>query len=919
MKKLLVFMLALAMLLPMCGGILEVAAADPKDVETLFSADVEIEPFTAVVTEKVDETLYPAGNINDFATITTDVQDGHVVLISGAGKDATMEDHVAYLKAEMEARPEELRYLYVWAVARPFALAPEDVIYLDKGVDEAKLLLDAFFDAYAASGAPALKGVFTDLEYTHTGHWYIQNHLSTNPNVYSDIVNNPKYETEVRPLLEKFGFKFYENANDVTSEIYSMYPKSGDEYAVSREVWDTVARIRLNGYLNEMLFDKVNEHYPDALTGDYQCSDGYAWHKQVTDTGFKSLGGNSEHAGNTSTYPFYASRPTMETYVTPPTYLQPTYESGAFQMFKFNLNLAKNNAAATENGNYSPWITGYTKSWSIDPASSYANTPYYSELVLHFGMLTTKVFQVYAYRPEYESDRDYNTNMGVISQLLAELTRVAGAADRKPIHVPVNWNNSFMLSGSYAGGRNIWRITPATDDTFSLEDFKVEGSDPTFYIDGQTITFPQGKIVEDSKIDRVGTCGYWVETPTDVMPVITNDADRFEKYPSFQETFDNYNNGTKFYAGTAQLENSWEVTFQKDSNALVQGDSDKALALTGSIAMKNTSVPEKLVAGDSYAAQQTWQVTVTLPANMGGDAEVLLLGATGKKFAPVDNGLKIAGGKVYYDNAGEYVEMNGVDLSKGGTYTVKKVVDLRNAEALTCNYYIIDESGKTVGEATGVAMVGLTLPIQSINLSCANIGGEGVLIDDYKLYLAGVSHDIQMYEAETGRIILDDEKLDVDAAYRVTWANASDKEQTVSIVAAYYKGDKLVSQETIKELTMAPGADGVETGIAEHTKEGHSVVLTLYGETAGNTDGPKPSAPNKPNGSDKGGLDTNTLIIIGAAVVAAVVIFAAAYSPKKKAAPAAEAEEATEEVTEEATEEVTEEVTEEAAEENTEE
>ena len=48
----------------------------------------------------------------------------------------------------------------------------------------------------------------------------------------------------------------------------------------------------------------------------------------------------------------------------------------------------------------------------------------------------------------------------------------------------VAWNESYVISGMYAGGKNIWRITPDTTKV-SKKDFLVQnGDDVVFFIDG---------------------------------------------------------------------------------------------------------------------------------------------------------------------------------------------------------------------------------------------------------------------------------------------------------------------------------------------------------------------------------------------------------------------------------------------------
>ncbi len=861
MKRLLIFVLILTMLLPLCRA---VSAADPYAVETVFGSDVEIKPFFAVATADIDEDLYPAGNITRMPSIATYVQDGKVVL--SGDTDALVER----IKSILDPRPDGLRVLYVWAIDRPFRMAPEDGIYLDEGIDQAKVLLDEFFEKYAASGAKPLDGVFTDLEYHDTSSWYIQKHLTTNPHIYSDIVNNPKYQTEVRPLLEEYDFRFYENPNDITSEIWGIYPNSGEEYASCRAIWDTVNRIRMNNYLNYMLFDTVAKYYPDAVTGDYQCAAFNGWYKRTNDTGTKTMAGNEKNAGNTSTYNFYASRPTKEDLVCPVGYNNALYKKTSFHMTLWDLNMAKNAQASTESGNFSPWITGYVKAWG-DENGTYAATPYYSELLFHFGLLDAQPYQVYAWPPEYEDTKEYNENMGVISQILAELTRVAGAADRKPISMPVNWNHRFLLTGMYAGGRNIWRITPDTYYGMTVEAFKIADNDPTFYIDGQTVTFPQGKIIKDGNVDDIGTCGYWVETPTDVMPVITSDADRYARYPAFREDFESYSSGTVYNSLAALPKNCWEILIPKDSSAVVQGDKDKVLALTGDVTVKNINVPQNITAGDSYARQQAWEVTLTLPENLNTDASLTLLNASDGKPSSADDGLKITGGKVYCNGT----EMPGVDLSAGGTYTIKRVVHFTASDAYTSDYSITDANGQTVGQPLNVAMAQLRLPVQSIGFSCENIS-EPVIIHEYKLYAAGITRDFELYTASNGVRLADTtQPQETDTAYRLSWMNALGKETTCCVVATYYKGNRQVSQKVVQEVVMAPYSDGVETGIAELEKDGHTLVVSLREGSAKDNQGPVSLLSNP----------MTLTVILAAALAVALIALALLIPGRKKTAP----------------------------------
>ena len=114
----------------------------------------------------------------------------------------------------------------------------------------------------------------------------------------------------------------------------------------------------------------------------------------------------------------------------------------------------------------------------------------------------------------------------------------------------------------YAGGKNYWRVTPDTTDGMTKEAFLIskEGEDPTFSINGQTISFPGGEIIEDGFITEVGTCGYWVRTSTEMtMPTITYAQNRYSMAPSFLENFEEYALDMKFNGTTVTNKLTWNV------------------------------------------------------------------------------------------------------------------------------------------------------------------------------------------------------------------------------------------------------------------------------------------------------------------------------------------------------------------------
>ena len=916
MKKLLAIILILAMLIPM--GV--VAQAE----------EVETKPFYMTTwsgfESDLDNVYYMPffwGNPSSFAenempSVSWGVSD----IVALAEKT----------KEEFNARPEGSRHINLSMANTAFHKLGEDACIFDKAVPVIQMWLKAFLAEYKKIGGK-LDGLVVDIECFNINSYYIHSNFFTkDPLIYDKIVKNPVYTEKIRPQLVERGFKFYSPVSEHTPEIYSIHPSAGSEYAQCRNIWDSVMR----SYLNQLVTDACSpvwDYYPGALVSDYTSKDIDPWLKEVSESGgVVGSGGITATAGNASDENFYAVRPYPTFYKTSkgpvyntlPGYNKAIYEESPFSMLLYEANVAKNTYLASDNGEVTWWIAHYL--YSIDNPQSYSNTPYYSESLLHLGMLDPELFMGYILQgeviaevtkfygdklddPEGYGAEKFEVALTIVDECLKELTRIVGAADRKPIAVDANFNSQFILSGMYAGGKNYWRITPDTSKV-SLENFKVAGNDPTFSIGGETVTFPGGKIIEDGKVTEIGTCGYWIETAKDVIPTITRADNYYREYPAYQETFEAFKVGTEYSYDNAKPTNCWENKKQGTGSATVIADpsnaNNKLLEVKGNYTLKNVIIPQNIMAGDTYAKRQAWEVTVTLPSDMPADGEMTLLNVIPEKKKVTDNGFKVVGTKVYYDQAGELVEMAGVTLTAGAKYTFLRKMNFATADAFTCDYYVYDADGKEVGKAKKIALSKMDIPVYAVNMSVKNISGGAVLLDDYKLYQDSVTTDFYLYNAKTGLQITELDKAQADnVAYRLSWMNATKSEKSYTVMAAYYNGDTLVSEKAVLEVKMAPQTDDVLTGIVENPTEGQTVKVYLKDNNPPEQDddevAPGGDNTNKPDT----GLDTTMLIIIAAAaamVIAVVIVVIVVASKKKKKAaapveeiPVAEENEKTEE------------------------
>ena len=572
------------------------------------------------------------------------------------------------------------------------------------------------------------------------------------------------------------------------------------------------------------------EYYPDAMVSDFQSTDRDGWYKFPTNSGTLSYGGaNTVQAGNTSNYNAYNSRPGSSYYKdadgnylyrTPYGYNDAIYEESGFNMVLWDVNYFKNIYASTDNKNINAWVSSYNKGSA--PA---AYSPYATEVIYHLGLLNPQPFLGFVIKSE-ATDVAFNDRLAVLSEQVAEVSRVAGYSDRKPIEVPANWNDSYLLSGMYANGRNIWRITPDTTKV-SLANFKTNAKDPTFTVEGKTITFPGGKIIADTTISTVGSCGYWVETAANVTPVITTDKDRYEKYPALTLDFEDYE------AGAFDPKGAWEIT----GSAKITDQSGKALTLEANTTANCVQLPGNVTAGDSYAKNQVWEVKLTLSKT---DGAVQLLTYAGEGQTKADGGFKVEKGALYYSKNGEYVELTKINP---GTYTLRRVMDFGDPAAFLCDYYLLNDKGAVVAKATGISTPAFT-EITSIGFTAKT----AVSLDSFSISIAGSrAADLEVFDAISGLSVKDPKAAQTkDTAYRLSWLNATDKSETATVKAEIYENGQRKEVKTLQTVTMTPGCDGVVAGVVE-LKDGQSVKIKLTAsylpaEPDTETDATQPSA-----------------------------------------------------------------------------
>lgn len=479
-------------------------------------------------------------------------------------------------------RPEGTRYFEFDMVPQIFDKLAEDRVYFDDAVVIVKEWLESFLAEYAKVGG-VLDGIVVDLEYHDSHTNYLETFYNANNMIVADIVADEAY-TALRERLLELGFDFT-TANGVPeiASAFSWY--TGATYkAANYRIWNQVMDEMERNAINTSVLEPLLKYFPDATVSDYQAAAQHSYNETLVWNGLPESYGNIHPAGNATNMNAYAGR-LDGSHATPDGYILGADESEisatAFNSALFEVKFAKDAIAVSQDfygiDKQHIWVGGYSygriEEYEDDGSAvnhenvytgSYSETPYYTETMLHLGLATDEPFLGYIIESEEDAGTannpgrlqfggvGYQACIEIFDDILKELTRVAGTSDRKPIRTAANWNGSYILSGMYAGGRNIWRLTPDTS-VISLDEFnKTTSGDPTFEVDGLTISFPGGRIIADGAIrgyegegeNRVqitdNSCGYWIETSANVQPVIVGTAGRYTNKKLTSETANQY-------------------------------------------------------------------------------------------------------------------------------------------------------------------------------------------------------------------------------------------------------------------------------------------------------------------------------------------------------------------------------------------
>jgi hypothetical protein len=329
----------------------------------------------------------------------------------------------------------------------------ENYIWWDNGAAELKGLLDTFFKEYSELGVQ-LDYIIGDYEKSSQTWSLSAAGGESMPAKFNAIVNDPRYQTEIRSELVKMGFVFPKNAG--LNEMYYVYtpwdnpPQDGTHLSMWK--WNSLMAVRKYNYLNQAIFGPAKKYFPEVKYSNYGSSVKEEKYKVIDGNGTKHyLGGDKlSLAGTHSSIPLYGMLGTQLITTQPPEDYPGNFLATPFNALLFDQQRYRPTVISTDGHRVMPWIAWRSKT---SEGAAFGDTDYYNENVLHAGLGNPDPFLYFNHSgaPSYSQKDDT-----VFSNLMFELDELVGFENRKSlIDSTMYWGTKCILTGMEAGGRNV--------------------------------------------------------------------------------------------------------------------------------------------------------------------------------------------------------------------------------------------------------------------------------------------------------------------------------------------------------------------------------------------------------------------------------------------------------------------------------
>lgn len=420
------------------------------------------------------------------------------------GAKAVAKETAFYLKMMPDGR----RAIDIHGISYDIMDGKENVVWWDKGTEQVRNHMIKYFEALKAEGAE-LDYIIDDME-GDMSNWSIKKQ-----EVADAIVNDPRYLTDIRPELESRGFRF---GTEEQGDLYYVVNYTKDKTKIAYNIWNrAMDGDRLAAYHNRAFYDVAKVYYPDVKLSNYGSSAYNGETKLITGASHRTyLGGAGKtHVGTHSSPVCYGSLIHLAyAGYAPEWYTQERFWRTAYNAFLLDIMKCQSAVLSTKNGGLMPWIG--LRDWN-NSSGGYGNffgTDYYQEFLFHTGLLKPDPFLIYNSGSSQEGD-----DLKLIQNIMYQLDDLCGFEDRRPLVTKaVDWNKRYVLSGMYAGGKNVWRITP---DLYapgvSMKNFIVDKDNMIFQIGNEIVDFPDGSYIYEPQT-KLSEYGYWVISPKGTSP-----------------------------------------------------------------------------------------------------------------------------------------------------------------------------------------------------------------------------------------------------------------------------------------------------------------------------------------------------------------------------------------------------------------
>lgn len=382
----------------------------------------------------------------------------------------------------------------------------ESIVWWDEATEEVALLLGEFFKTYYNMGGN-LDFIYSDFE-SNVNMWNLTEEQ------IEEITSEERYSSDLKPMLIEAG---YQTSHDLLlGELKSILKFTlSDNYLYFNNVLANMA----SDYHTRAIYEPAAKWFKNVKYSDYGSSDIKQYYGAMDGSHRVYVGGDSKKTGTHSV-------PVLYREITRGSYYADLYEladeiNGGddatvsqlpdtdFGELMGSIGKLRISALSTESGKVTPYVSGTDE--------DFFSSGYFSEQILHVGLHDPDPILYFGARlSSSESDETVNTRRNALLEALEELNSIVGYADRKSLNTELpEYTAAYCISGMYANGRNIWRVTPDTS-VVAYEDFHISGEVPTFKVGDVTISFPGGEIIPNTR----STIGYWVATDSGVTPQI---------------------------------------------------------------------------------------------------------------------------------------------------------------------------------------------------------------------------------------------------------------------------------------------------------------------------------------------------------------------------------------------------------------